>query len=362
MESTACHHLDAMQGEELAREWLSADSNARRFVLGRNDEALNCLLRMHVDGVVDDFAPASMVWNGVPIVRSSALPQDAIVVNCSTSIRPVSAHRKLCELRGVKAFWYCDLARIDSDIPPAAFVADFRADFVVNEPRWHALAARLADDESRRVLGSLMSFRRTGDARYMAGFTVRFDEQYFDRIAKLSDHEVFVDCGGYDGDTTLQFLSRVAGYKRIYVFEPSPTNFAKAAKCLARKPDIVLKPIGVSDKAGTLPFDPGLGSASAVGRSGAVSIEVAPIDEAILEPVTFIKMDLEGWELRALEGARRHICEDHPKLAVAVYHRASDFWQVPDLVLSMRDDFALHIRHYSEGWSETVMYFVPRAS
>ena len=173
---------------------------------------------------------------------------------------------------------------------------------------------------------------------------------------------MFVDCGGYDGDTTLQFLSRVARYKRIYVFEPSAANFAKAVERLAGKPGIVLKPIGVSDKAGMLPFDPDLGSASAIGSSGQVSIEVATIDEAISEPVTFIKMDLEGWELRALKGARRHICQDHPKLAIAVYHQAKDFWQIPDLVLSMRDDFDVYVRHYSEGWSETVMFFIPRTA
>jgi hypothetical protein len=70
-------------------------------------------------------------------------------------------------------------------------------------------------------------------------------------------------------------------------------------------------------------------------------------------------MDLEGWELRALNGAKRHIVEDHPKLAVAVYHDAPDFWRAREYVANLRTDYTIYLRHYSEGWSETVMYFIP---
>lgn len=66
--------------------------------------------------------------------------------------------------------------------------------------------------------------------------------------------------------------------------------------------------------------------------------------------LTFIKIDLEGWELKALYGAVRHIAEDHPKLAISVYHHAGDFWRI-------RDDYQVFLRHYTEGWSESVMYF-----
>jgi hypothetical protein len=86
---------------------------------------------------------------------------------------------------------------------------------------------------------------------------------------------------------------------------------------------------------------------------------VTTIDEEIKEPLSMIKMDLEGWELNALRGARRRIGQDHPKLAVAVYHCASDFWRIPEFVLGVRGDYTIYLRHYTEGWSETVMYFIP---
>ncbi|MBP7509952.1 MAG: FkbM family methyltransferase [Smithella sp.] len=83
------------------------------------------------------------------------------------------------------------------------------------------------------------------------------------------------------------------------------------------------------------------------------------LDQYVNDKVTFIKMDLEGWELKAMQGAKKHIIEDKPKLAIAVYHNASDFWQVFEYVTSLRRDYRVFLRHYTEGWSETVMYCVP---
>jgi FkbM family methyltransferase len=276
------------------------------------------------------------------------------------SIRPVSAEARLRGIAGVRVLSYADLVRANPEFPLPDFVASFRADYAKSGARWRAIERRLDDEESRRVLNALMLYRLTGDYRHMSGFSVRFHDQYFDSVAVLSDAETFVDCGGFDGDTVLEFCSRNDKYRRIYMFEPSPENFEKAKRRLRNVRDAMLFPFGVSDSRGTLSFDPGAGSASAVSRAGSLAIDVVTIDEWISEPVTYIKMDLEGWELHALKGAKRHIVEEHPKLAIAIYHDASDFWRIPEYVLGLRDDYDVYIRHYTEGWSETVMYFVPR--
>lgn len=124
--------------------------------------------------------------------------------------------------------------------------------------------------------------------------------------------------------------------------------------------NIFLLPLGVSDEEGTLFFDPNHGSASSISTSGSSKIDVVTIDETVKEKITFIKMDLEGWELKALQGAKNHILENHPKMAISIYHNAADFRKIPEFILSLRDDYELYLRHYSEGWSETVMYFIPK--
>jgi hypothetical protein len=70
-------------------------------------------------------------------------------------------------------------------------------------------------------------------------------------------------------------------------------------------------------------------------------------------------MDLEGWELRALAGCRQHIKNHKPKLAISVYHKASHFREVMDWVLSIHPNYTVRLRHYTQGWSETVMFFTP---
>ena len=69
---------------------------------------------------------------------------------------------------------------------------------------------------------------------------------------------------------------------------------------------------------------------------------------------------LECADPKALEGMGKHIQEKHPSLAVPVWHEPADFWQVPKTVLGARSDYSVYLRHYSEGWTGTVMFFIPR--
>jgi FkbM family methyltransferase len=205
----------------------------------------------------------------------------------------------------------------------------------------------------------LVNFRRTGNTRHLSNYSVRLAEQYFDKIVAFHAGEVFIDCGGFDGDTTYQFIKKCDDYKRVWLFEPSEANMQKAKRRLVGIRDINYVSKGLSDAPGTVSFNSEAGSASAVSESGGNTIVVTTIDNEINDPVTFIKMDLEGWELKALNGSRSHIERNHPKLAIAVYHSASDFWKIPEFVLGICKDYQIYLRHYTEGWSESVMYFIP---
>jgi len=345
---------------DTARAFLGRSRRFSRFVIGRNGEAIACTEVTKVDGLVDDSARSGETWNDLPVVGADALPMGAIVANCSSAIRPVSAHARIETRGGVRVVAYADLVREDRRLPFPAFVALSREDLRANAERWKRLELNLCDEASQRVLESVLLYRMTGDYSHMSGFSVRFDEQYFDSVARIGESKVFVDCGGYDGDTVRGYALRVPDYKRVYMFEPSPPNVAAARQQLQPMRDIEIVAAAVSDTVGTLAFDPSAGSASRVADAGGIKVNVVTIDEAVREPVDFIKMDLEGWERHALVGARKHIAHDHPKLAIAVYHRPDDFWWIPEYVLGLRSDYDLYLRHYSEGWSETVMYFIPR--
>ncbi|WP_217270531.1 FkbM family methyltransferase [Janthinobacterium psychrotolerans] len=308
---------------------------------------------------MDDGASGEQ-WQGLPVVSITQLPADAMVVNCAMSIAPVEAARKLARQPLRACLSYADLLAERPDlIPLPAFVAEMRADVAARSQRWRQLREQFADNASKLVFDDVLRFRLSAAPEHMASYSVRFADQYFEHFLQLSG-EVFVDAGGFDGDTTEIFCDRYPDYQHVFLFEPSAKNMQAAKIRLTQRRDISFVEQGISDQAGTLWFNPDAGSASAVSSAGASSIEVTTLDAALTQPVSFIKMDLEGWEMQALAGAQRHIREDHPKLAISVYHNASDFHRIPDYIATLRQDYDLYLRHYTQGWSETIMFFVPR--
>jgi hypothetical protein len=96
-----------------------------------------------------------------------------------------------------------------------------------------------------------------------------------------------------------------------------------------------------------------------VGEAKLVSIEVDSLDRILAgSRVSFIKMDIEGAERRALQGAEASIKAWAPRLAVAVYHKREDLFDLPLLILSYVPDYKLYLRNYTDTAADTVLYAV----
>ena len=67
-------------------------------------------------------------------------------------------------------------------------------------------------------------------------------------------------------------------------------------------------------------------------------------------------MDIEGAEKEALLGAEKITREQKPKLAISIYHKNEDIWEIPSLILEMNPEYRFYIRHYSFRFAETVLY------
>ena len=92
----------------------------------------------------------------------------------------------------------------------------------------------------------------------------------------------------------------------------------------------------------------------------AVTIKVVSIDEYMKdkEPATFIKMDIEGGEYDAISGAKNTIIKEKPKLALSVYHKATDLWKIPLSIKKLKPDYKMYIRHYSREIIDTVCFAI----
>lgn len=345
----------------LVNQFLTNRTDIKRFIIGKNDESTNLINLLKIDGVIDDFSETDVKWNGIPVFRREDVPEDALVVNCSTSISPVTVGKKLVEagFRNVINIHEV-ISALEAKIKKPWFVDQMRNDYIKHKSQWYDLYNFMADEESKNTLLNVMRFRLSADPVYMMNYSVRLNEQYFEDFLKI-DQEIFVDAGGFDGDTTELLCTKYPKYKKVFFFEPSLKNMKNAKKKLKNIRDIVFYSEGLSDKSGILSFDPDAGPASSIKSTGSsFKIKVTTLDEIIKEPVSFIKMDLEGWELKALYGSENHIIKDKPKLAVAVYHSARDFRMIKDYILSLGVNYDICLRHYTEGWSETVMYFLPK--
>ncbi|UCV24217.1 FkbM family methyltransferase [Ferribacterium limneticum] len=345
--------------QELAHEFLSSSCAVRRFLIGRNEESLAVLNIIKPDGIIDDFAEDLSSWHGVPVIRLQDVPAAAIVLNCSTSISPVTVLETLNNAGIAKVLNFCDLVPIAGrGLSWPWFVSQQRDDWVTHEVEWAQLFGMMADEESRQTLLDVVRYRLTAEPAFMRNYTVRLRDQYFENFMQLKN-ETFVDAGGFDGDTSEEFCSRYPDYHAIHLFEPSPSNISAARMRLRASKRINFFQLGLSDSQGFLHFDSEAGSASSVSDAGGTTIKVVKLDDVITGAVSFIKMDLEGWEMKALAGCTQHICSDYPKLAISVYHSAEDFRKVPAYLRSLQSQYRIYLRHYTQGWSETVMYFMP---
>jgi hypothetical protein len=97
---------------------------------------------------------------------------------------------------------------------------------------------------------------------------------------------------------------------------------------------------------------------SGVEALGTVTTAAVALDDLGVA-ATFIKMDVEGFELPALEGAAALLRNHEPVLAISLYHHASDLWTIPTFLKRLVPGYRLFLRRYAEDCWESVLYAVP---
>jgi hypothetical protein len=78
------------------------------------------------------------------------------------------------------------------------------------------------------------------------------------------------------------------------------------------------------------------------------------VKEEKIDRVDFIKIDTEGFEKEIIKGAEKTIKEFKPRLAIAAYHFPDDKKAIPELVLSIRDDYNYKLVN---KWGEENLFF-----
>jgi FkbM family methyltransferase len=208
------------------------------------------------------------------------------------------------------------------------------------------------DEISKKIVIDSLKTRLLG-----THMTPSVNPQYFEPdIFELAEDEIFVDGGCFVGDTAEEYIHNK--YKKIYGFEPDKNNLKKAIANLAQYENIELFNGGLFNITNKVRFMSGQFGGSKFADEGETLVDSFSLDEffADKEPPTFIKMDIEGAEPMALEGARNLLITNSPKLAICVYHSPTHIYEIPQKIISINQEYKLFLRHYSHWYAETVCY------
>lgn len=202
----------------------------------------------------------------------------------------------------------------------------------------------------------------TGNAGYIP---IASHVEYFHPLVSPQSGDVMVDGGVSDMvDSQRQMLEAVGPDGEIYGFEPIPDMALKAAAQLAAWPHYHLEAMGLAGESGKAFFtnlrDSSYMDNTAAQKENAVECALTSIDEFWaahhLSRLDCIKLDVEGAEMAALQGASNCIRKFRPKLIICVYHKPVDIFEIPLYLKKLVPEYQFYLAHSSCKFTDTILY------
>lgn len=335
------------------------------------------------------FGAGNVAWHLAKLLRRNGIPDNDIVFTVTDplgaqdpiggghtiyGIKEVNtAFESYYLVRGWEGAYALDESALRAKFPNARAILEFcdifhdeteQIDlpfFEENRCEFEAFYSVLADECSKTSLEAYLNSKINHDAAVLRASVER--PQYFsgaNSFFPFSSEEGFVNCGAYDGDTIRDFLRVVAGkYQNIYAIEPDAVNCGNLKKFVseARLKDVFIYQCALSNQPGQLNFDAKGNMESCASPSGKSRVQVETIDNLIGDrSVTFINMDVEGFELAALKGAERAILRCKPKLAISAYHKRNDIPEIYQYLRQLVPEYRFYFRNHKYMPVDSVLY------
>lgn len=154
----------------------------------------------------------------------------------------------------------------------------------------------------------------------------------------------FIDVGACIGDSAVLFEREFCD-KNIYAFEPTKENFRHLKRTLelnnSKRVIPVNKALGAKSESLEINYcEENIGGSSIIfggKHTKAECVEVTTLDEFVRTnkiQVGFIKVDIEGFEMEFLKGAKETIKAQKPTMLISIYHQPSDYFGIKPLIES----------------------------
>lgn len=235
----------------------------------------------------------------------------------------------------------------------------------VNDYVW--LYEKLNDYRSKKLLfGILNNWYKYDFITLKECYDNTFKHYFNLNLIPTCKDSIFVDLGAYNGDTILDYINiyGIESYKKIYAYDITKDSIAIMKNNLANYPNIIYRNIAISDKDEILSFKENNidASANVIASDGNIKIDATTIDNDIKEKITIIKMDIEGYEQKAITGSFKHIKEDNPILLISVYHNNEDLWKIPKMIYEFNSNYDMYLSTHGNNVfpTEIVLTCIPK--
>jgi FkbM family methyltransferase len=174
---------------------------------------------------------------------------------------------------------------------------------------------------------------------------------------EINPGEIILDIGTAEGLLPISVIDKC---EHIYMIEPSKLFCNCLNKTFSEyKEKTTIFNVAVGNIDGTINFDENSldGMISNVNSSTTQEIAIHKIDTLFNknQPITYLKADIEGFELEMLKGAEQILKKNKPKIAITTYHTQNNPKEIIDLIKSFVPEYNYYVKGIYEQTPKPVL-------
>ena len=189
-----------------------------------------------------------------------------------------------------------------------------------------------------------------------------YDQYSIENVVEANKGDVVADIGAFIGDTSIYFSRKVGDQGKVLAFEISPDSIEIGRKNMLANGGGNVEYINsaITDKNGYLQLSVNSTAISSTNsvleitneeQADSIKVKSTSLDSFCEENgivINFIKADIEGAEMSMLRGATRIIKKHSPTIAICLYHKKDDFWEIPSFIHSLNPKYKFWFRCEAE--------------
>lgn len=224
--------------------------------------------------------------------------------------------------------------------------------------KFNEIVKKIPEKKSKELINKIFNFRLSGDLKYY----IKPDKNnYFAFKNKLPKDVHVIDCGCFEGLFLDELKKRKIRIKQAYCIEPDKKNFLNLKKKYFKKKNYLFYNRALGSNSKFVGFENKGNASSRINQSSLKKIRTLLLDSKFKKKkINLIKMDVEGFELKALISANKIISIQKPHLLISIYHFYKDLINIFNFLYKFKKSYNFYVRVHEENTFGGLLYCVPK--